>query len=274
MHADGPSPQQVATADEMIELLSVTPRPGVQGAWLGTSPAWFGPVLFGGFPIAQAIMAATREAPEGRRLHSLHAYFLRPVLAEKPTSYQVEDLRVGRSFATRRLQATQGEKTVLDMTCSFTADTDGYVYDLPPSSAMPALADAPFEPGPGPWIVRWMGPTPARPDGTRESTHRVWLKVAAPLSDDQHLHTALVGFATDLTGIGARPLHLTGDTQGIVSIDHAAWFHRPVRADRWLLYDVHSLVNSGGRGLLRGVMRDEDGKVVVSVAQETLLAVL
>ncbi len=91
------------------------------------------------------------------------------------------------------------------------------------------------------------------------------------LADDLHLHTALLGFATDWTGIGGRPLHLEGDTQGMVSLDHAAWFHRPARADDWLFYDVHSLVNAGGRGLLRGAMRDREGRIVVSAAQEMRL---
>ena len=82
----------------------------------------------------------------------------------------------------------------------------------------------------------------------------MWFRVPAALPDDEHLHTALLGFATDWTGIGGRPLHLDGDTQGMVSLDHAVWFHRPARADDWLFYDVHSLVNVGGRGLLRGTI--------------------
>jgi len=88
---------------------------------------------------------------------------------------------------------------------------------------------------------------------------------------DPHLHAALLGYATDWTGIGGRPLHLDGDTTGMISLDHAAWFHRPARADEWLLQDVQSLVNAGGRGTLRGVIRDIDGRVVASMAQEMLL---
>ena len=99
----------------------------------------------------------------------------------------------------------------------------------------------------------------------------MWFRVPSELPDDEHLHAALLGFATDWTGIGGRPLHLEGDTQGMVSLDHAAWFHRPARADEWLFYDVHSLVNAGGRGLLRGVMRDTEGRVVISAVQEMRL---
>src|SRR5205807_1557326 len=141
-----------------------------------------GDYLFGGFVIAQAIVAATRDAPEGRRLHSLHAYFLRPVLVAHEILYGVRPVREGRTFTTRRLEASQDGKAVLDMSCSFTADT-----------------------------------------------------------------------------------------QGMVSLDHAAWFHRQARADSWLFYDVQSLVNAGGRGLLRGTMRDTEGRVTVSVAQEMRL---
>jgi acyl-CoA thioesterase-2 len=206
-------------------------------------------------------------------LHSLHAYFLRPVTSNGPLSYRIRTLREGRTFTTRRVEATQFDKPVLDLTCSFAADLDAgvYVYDLPGASAV-AGPDA-FEPesGPGPWVAGFVGPTEPRADGTRESTHRMWFRIPASLPDDEQLHTALLGFASDWTGIGGRPLHLDGDIEGMVSLDHAVWFHRPARADEWLFYDVHSLVNTGGRGLLRGVMRDRDGKVVASVAQEMRL---
>jgi acyl-CoA thioesterase-2 len=97
------------------------------------------------------------------------------------------------------------------------------------------------------------------------------LRIAGALPDDPHLHAALVAFATDITGTGGRPLHLDGDIRGIVSIDHAVWFHRVLRADEWMFYDVQSLVNAGGRGLLRGTIHGPDGRLAVSVAQELLL---
>jgi acyl-CoA thioesterase-2 len=248
----------------------VTVRPEGDG-WVGGSPAWFGDYLFGGFVIAQAVYAATRTAPEGRRIHSLHAYFLRPAKTGRPISYRVVSLRDGRSFATRRLEAAQDGTPVLSMTCSFTADTDGYEYELPIGTAVPGPDQLALEPGPGPWVAAPVGPTPPAPDGTRLSTHRIWFRIPAELPDDPHLHAALIGFATDWTGTGGRPLQLEGDTQGMVSLDHAVWFHRPVRADEWLLYDVHSLVNAGGRGLLRGAMHRPDRRLAVSVAQEMLL---
>lgn len=256
---------------ETLEFLTVRPQGDGGDEWVGEAPAWFGDYLFGGFVIAQAIIAATRNAPEGRRLHSLHAYFLRPVFATESIEYRVRPIREGRSFTSRHVEASQAGKPVLDLSCSFTADTDGYVYDLPSARGVPAPEELVVEQGPGPWVAGFVGPTPPAEDGTRESTHRMWFRVPAQLPDDLHLHTALLGFATDWTGIGGRPLHLEGDTTGMVSLDHAAWFHRPVRADDWLFYDVQSLVNAGGRGLLRGAMRDVDGRVVISVAQEMRL---
>lgn len=263
-----------AALAETLAFLTLRPAAGGDAGcteWFGDAPDWFGDILFGGFVVAQSIIAATRNAPEGRRLHSLHAYFLRPVLAGKPVSYRVRPVREGRSFTSRRVEAAQDAKPVLDMTCSFTADADGYVYDLPTRTEMPARDDFPLEGGPGPWVASYLGPTPAAADGTRESTYRTWFCIPHPLPDDVHLHTALLGFATDWTGTGGRPLHLEGDITGMVSLDHAAWFHRPARADEWLSYDVSSLVNAGGRGLLRGAMRDADGRIVVSVAQEMRL---
>jgi acyl-CoA thioesterase-2 len=199
---------------------------------------------------------------------------LRPVVAAKPIAYDVRTVREGRAFTTRRVDASQDGKPTLDLSCSFTTDTGGYVYDLPGARAMPAREGLTVGGGPGPWQAAFAGPTPPRSDGTRDSTHRAWFRIPSPLPDDQHLHAALLGFATDWTGVGGRPLDLDGDMQGMVSIDHAAWFHRPARADDWLFYDVESLVNAGGRGLLRGVIRDAGGHVVVSVAQEMRLAVV
>jgi acyl-CoA thioesterase-2 len=256
---------------EMLEFLTIRPDGDSGNAWIGDPPQWFGDYLFGGFVIAQAIVAATRNPPAGRRLHSMHAYFLRPVLAALPISYVVRPIRDGRAFTSRHVDASQDGKPALEMSCSFTADTDGYVYDLPGGRDVPAPEAMTLEQGPGPWAAGFVGPTPPAADGTRESTHRMWFRIPSQLPDDEHLHTALLGFATDWTGIGGRPLHLEGDTTGMVSLDHAAWFHRPARADAWLFYDVQSLVNAGGRGLIRGVMRDTGGNVVASVAQEMRL---
>ena len=263
-------PDLAAVVAETLAYLTV--RADGEG-WIGETPPWFGDYLFGGFVIAQAVHAATRRAPEGRRIHSLHAYFLRPVAAGPPVAYDVTPIRDGRTFASRRVEASQSGEPVLTMTCSFAADGDGYEYELPAAADVPQPDADELEQstGPGPWRAAWIGPSAAAPDGTRASTHRIWFTWPLALPDDPHLHAALLAFATDWTGTGGRPLHLDGDIRGMVSLDHAVWFHRPARVDTWHLYDVHSLVNTGGRGLLRGTMRDTDGHVVASVAQEMLL---
>jgi acyl-CoA thioesterase II len=268
--AGEPEPELDAVLAETLAFTTVRPE---GDGWIGDTPPWFGDYLFGGFVVAQAVHAATRTAPPGRRIHSLHAYFLRPVRAGPPVVYAVTPIRDGRTFASRRLEATQSGEPVLTMTCSFATDTEGYEYELPGTPDLPRPDDDDLETstGPGPWRAAWIGPTPPDADGTRASTHRIWFTWPEPLPDDPHLHAALLGFATDWTGTGGRPLHLDGDTRGMVSLDHAVWFHRPARVDEWLLYDVHSLVNAGGRGLLRGTMRDTEGRVVASVAQEMLL---
>lgn len=262
-HVDAP-----ALAAEMIEYLRVQP----QGeGWTAEVPPWFGDYAFGGWVVAQAVAAAYAAAPEGRRMHSLHAYFLRPVAVGRPVSYRSIALREGRTVVTRRLDATQDGKPVLAMSYSFTTDTTGYEYDLPIAREVPDPNGLPFETGPGPWIAAYLGPTPAGADGTRSSTHRAWVRVAARLPDDPWIHAAFVAFATDWTGTGGRPLHLAGDTRGMISLDHAAWFHRPLRADEWTFIDVHSLVNAGGRGLLRGSVHGPDRRVAASMTQEMLL---
>jgi len=270
-----PAPDALA---EMLRLLTLRPGAGLDSGdgrvgetVIGDTPDWFGEVLFGGFVVAQAVAAVTRDAPEGRRLHSLHAYFLRPVIARTEVVYRIRPIRDGRAFSSRHLEATQGGKPVLEMSCSFTSEGDGYVYDLPGAADGPGPDGVAQEDGPGPWVARYLGPTAARADGTRESTHRMWFRIPHALPEDEPLHQALLAFASDWTGVGGRPLDLEGDTMGMTSLDHAVWFHRPGRADEWLYYDVQSLVNAGGRGLLRGVMRDRAGRVVISVAQEMRL---
>jgi acyl-CoA thioesterase-2 len=262
-----------AAIDEFLGVLCLDQR---GDARVGRTPDWFGPVVFGGVGLALTISAACCDAPEGSRLHSAHAHFLRPVQGAHEVAFHSEVVKAGRSFALHRVTASQGDTPVITMSCSFTRDVDGYEYDVsgipddvPPPEALPDEAD-PSE-AIGPWDARWVGPSPRRADGTRDATHRHWFRLPRMLDDDPHLHTALLGYATDWTGVGGRPLHLEGDTTGMISLDHSAWFHRPARADEWLLQDVQSLVNAGGRGTLRGVIKNRDGHIVASMAQEMLL---
>ena len=265
--------QQQAAIDEFLGLLRLERR---ADAWVGRTPDWYGPVVFGGIGLALTISAACRDAPAGTRLHSVHAHFLRPVQGDQDIAFQTDVVKAGRTVNLHQVTASQEDKPVITMRCSFTTDTDGYVYDLsgiPDGVLSPDDLPEPVDPDEeiGPWDVRWLGPSPVRADGTREATHRHWFRLPRTLDDEPHLHAALLGYATDWTGIGGRPLHLEGDTTGMISLDHAAWFHRPARADDWLLQDVQSLVNAGGRGTLRGVIRNRQGMIVASMAQEMLL---
>jgi acyl-CoA thioesterase-2 len=264
--------QRQAAIDELLELLRHERR---GDEWVGRTPDW-GPVVFGGITLALTVSAACGDAPEGSRLHSMHGHFLRPVQGGKEIVFRSDVVKAGRTFNLHHVTASQDDKPVVLMSCSFTTDTDGYVYDLsgipdgvPPPDELPPDPD-PIDHDIGPWDTRWLGPSALRSDGTREATHRHWFRIPRTI-DDPHVHAALLGYATDWTGIGGRPLHLDGDTTGMISLDHAAWFHRPARADEWLLQDVQSLVNAGGRGTLRGVIRDEQGRIVASMAQEMLL---
>ena len=253
---------------ETIEFVRVAPA---GDGWVGRTPPWFGDRIFGGFVLGQAVHAATRTAPDHGRIHSLHAYFLSPMLAGPPVDYDVQPLRDGRSFSSRLLHATQEGRPVFTMTCSFTADGEGYEYGglldphVPgPDASNPELDD-------GPWEIGNLGPTEPGADGVHDSTHRIWIRAGAPLPDDPHLHDALLAFMTDVTFTSTRPLRLEGDTRGIVSLDHTIHFHRQARADDWLFYDCHSVVNTMGRGVLRGSMYTTDRRIAASVTQETLL---
>jgi acyl-CoA thioesterase-2 len=271
--AAGRQERRQAAIDEFLDLLRHERR---GDAWVGRTPDWFGPVVFGGIGLALTVGAASRDAPAPTRLHSIHVHFLRPVLAGREVEVRSVPMKQGRTLTIHDVTTSQDGKPVITARCSFTTDTDGYVYDLsgiPEGVPMPDQLPEPDDPPDhiGPWDTRWLGPSPARPDGTREATHRHWFRLPRTLDHDPHLHTALLGYATDWTGIGGRPLDLDGDTTGMISLDHAAWFHRPARVDHWLLQDVQSLVNAGGRGTLRGVIRDRQGRIVASMAQEMLL---
>ena len=202
------------------------------------------------------------DAPAGSRLHSLHAHFLRPVQGGQEIVFRSEVVKAGphvQPAPGHRVAGRQaGHHDDLLVHRRHRRLRVRPVRDPRRTCPCPTTSPSPTTPTDdvGPWDTRWLGPSPLRPDGTREATHRHWFRLPRPLDDDPHLHAALLGYATDWTGIGGRPLHLEGDTTGMISLDHAAWFHRPARADEWLLQDVQSLVNAGGRGTLRGVIRN------------------
>jgi acyl-CoA thioesterase-2 len=226
--------------------------------------------------VGQTVMALTRDAPEGRRLHSMHAYYVRPTNGGAPVTYVIDPIRDGRAFSTRRFTASQHGKVTFEGTCSYTEDTDGYLYDQPPLSPLPSRDGGDTGWGPAGFEAVVLGPTEPDATGIYESTDRKWFRVPIDIGDDLHLHTAFFGIASDWTGIGARPRKLNWDNPeyGIASLDHAVWFHRPSDATQWHFGDMHALVNYGGRSFVRITIRDEQGRVVASVGQELLVKVL
>lgn len=245
----------------------------------------FGDRVFGGQVAGQALATATRTIEVPHRLHSLHAYFIRPGKPGVPIEYSVERTRDGRSFTTRRVLAQQGDENIFEMSCSFHAEEDGVDYQLPRATDVTEPDETPVnmmwipdgERDRIPFELRELGPSEADATGWRRSTRRVWMRIKRRLPDDPLLHACLITFLSDMGAVmGAMapvPEHQPGGMMA-ASLDHALWFHRPMRADEWFLYDLTAVSNHGARGLCRGTMHTADGVLGVSVAQEALLRVL
>lgn len=259
--------------DDLIDALTVRPGGGDRFAAPGTD-WWRGERVFGGMVVAQALRAAQAAVDPPFAVHSLHGYFLRPVRPGATTVLAVERVRDGRSFVTRRVVAESDGREVFQLTGSFHRPEEGERYQLP----MPEVpAPESVEPGdvPIPFDVRELGSTPRRPDGTYLATRRVWFRTVAGLPDDPPLHAAVIAYVSDMTGAAFRPHNLgTWGTHTDASLDHALWFHRPARADEWLLYDLQALVNAAGRSTIRGLLFTRDGTLVASMAQELLIRAL
>jgi len=251
--------------------------------------------VFGGQVAAQALVAAGRTVGDGagreRPVHSLHAYFLRPGDPAVPIVYMVDRIRDGRSFTTRRVAALQGGEPIFHLSASFQAPEAGVEHQEP----MPAAPDpeslptwheqmAPYAEELGEWYRRPRpidmrhvdGPLRPGPDaGARPPHHRLWMRADGALPDEPLLHACVVTYASDMTLLDTVMLPhglLWGGRGGgmQVSLDHAMWFHRPFRADEWLLYDQSSPTAAGSRGLATGTVWGRTGELGVSVVQEGL----
>jgi acyl-CoA thioesterase-2 len=248
--------------------------------------------VFGGQVAGQALVAAGRTVPEDRPVHSLHAYFIRPGDPTVPLIYLVERVRDGRSFTTRRVSAIQHGKTIFTLSASFQRHEPGVEHSepmpvVPPPEDIPTTAER-MEKLFGPSVQDWFGGNPIdirhigpltyeaeRDPALRTSRSLVWLRADGELPDDPLLHVCVVTYASDMTLLDSVLLAnglswMDGRTSG-ASLDHAMWFHRPFRADRWLLYAQDSPVASGARGLARGEMYTSEGELVLSVVQEGLI---
>jgi acyl-CoA thioesterase II len=260
----------------------------------GFSPDDGRPRVFGGQVAAQALVAAVRTV-EDRPVHSLHSYFLRPGDPKIPIIYEVDRIRDGKSFTTRRVVAIQNGEAIFNMAASFQKNEPGLDHQdqmpaAPPPESVPSYQElierrAASDPFFAKWakhehpiLIHDLDPIdPTRPRA-REGEHLVWWKADGELPDELVLHQCVLAYASDYTLLDAS-LHrharswLSPDMM-VASIDHAIWFHRPFRADDWLLYATDSPSASGGRGLNLGRIYSKEGTLVASVAQESLMRVL
>ena len=252
-------------------------------------------VVFGGQVLGQALSAAVQTVPPERNVHSLHAYFLRPGNVSKPIVYEVDRVRDGGSFTTRRVQAVQSGEVILTGLASFHVDEKSIEHqdqmpDAPPpeqcqseQDRMKSLAHvlAPLwrerAAAPQPFEIRWVGPEdpdPLNPE-PRPAHRMVWLKATDRLPDDPALHRYLLAYISDngliTTALMPHGIAWLGHKMQIASLDHAMWFHQPFRVDEWLLYVRSSPQAFGARGLAQGSIFTQDGRLVASVMQEGLL---
>jgi acyl-CoA thioesterase-2 len=233
--------------------------------------------LFGGQVAAQALRAAQRTVAVDHRVNSLHAYFLRPGRYGPPTEFAVDRIRDGSSFTTRRVVARQEGEAILSLDASFHRAEPGDDYQppsivgaaAPPDTAPPPRFDPPgARPHRRPFVRR-----EALLRSDPEPALAVWVRAADQLPDDDAVHACIVTYFTDMGPIGAVRRRLGWSfTMGMAaSLDHCLWFHRPVRADQWLLYRLEALAAAGARGAARGDVWTEDGTLVASVVQEGLI---
>jgi acyl-CoA thioesterase-2 len=282
-----PSAQQ--PLDDLVALLDVEPIE--VNIFRGRSPDENRQRVFGGQVAGQALVAAARTIDLGNRdVHSLHAYFLRPGDPNVPILYQVDRLRDGKSFSTRRVVAIQHGEVIFNLQASFHAHEPGLDYQITMPTNVPdpeSLPDfktrmAPYKEQLGEWYdrprpidIRYVDADPFSRENNPRSGQRVWMRAAGKLPADHVLHTCIVTYASDMTLLDTALLpHGIGWTDGKVqmaSLDHAMWFHRPFKADEWMLYDQTSLSTSSARGLAGGAIFSRDGELVVSVVQEGLI---
>ncbi len=237
--------------------------------------------VFGGQVAAQAVRAAQLTVPPERPIHSLHAYFLRPGRPGEDIDMYVERPRDGGSFTSRRVKAVQEDEVIFDMLASFHREEEGPEYQMPIALDVPSPEEAPEPQGMFgrmrsimPFEMRELGPTEPV-DGIYRSTRRAWFRTAGRLPDDPGIHTCVLSFASDMGVVSAARVPVAGEEEWQrfmgASLDHTVWFHRPVRADEWILFDLRTVSSYGARGLAAGTMHSREGVLGVSVAQEALI---
>lgn len=252
--------------------------------------------VYGGQVLAQALLSATRTVPEDRHVHSLHAYFLRPGDLKHPIIFQVDRIRDGKSFTTRRIVAIQHGKAILNMSCSFQVYEEGMSHqvtmpDVPPPEQCAdrkqmaeqfrgRISEDLLERFSRQFAIdlRHVDINSLFDNSPKEPATSVWFRLNAKLPDDYPHHAILLAYASDMTLLqtSLRPhgQSLFDPRLQVASLDHAMWFHRPFRMDEWLLYTQDSPSSSQARGFNRGSIFTRDGILVASVTQEGLIRVL
>ncbi|MDQ8037760.1 MAG: acyl-CoA thioesterase II [Pedobacter sp.] len=262
------------------------------GLFRGQSRNLVGKNVFGGQVLGQALMAAGRTV-DGRLAHSLHAYFLRAGDTTAPIVYQVENIRDGKSFATRNVKAIQHGEIIFIMSASFAVAEEGLEHqaEMPkvegpdgiPSETELRQKIAPMIPEKvraaftreRPIEIRPINPVNPFAPVKKEAIRHQWMKAQNKLPDDPFLHQCILAFASDFALMGTAMLpHGVSFVQSnmqAASLDHAMWFHRDVRVDEWLLYEMDSPNASSSRGMNYGRIFSQDGKLVATTAQEGLM---
>ncbi|MYZ47864.1 acyl-CoA thioesterase II [Propylenella binzhouense] len=277
----------------LLDILDLEPLE--HNLFRGRSPQAGWQRVFGGQVIGQALVAATRTVEPGRNVHSLHGYFMRPGDPTVPIVYQVDRIRDGKSFTTRRVVAIQHGQAIFSMSASFQVRESGLQHqmampDVPRPESLMSEEDMKalmMSSAPKPIRAYWERERPLefRPVSLKhyvsrtklEAVQRVWFRATGPLPDDPAIHDCVLAYASDMTlldtSLFAHGRSVFDSDLQVASLDHAMWFHRPFRADDWLLYDQDSPNASGSRGLTRGAIYAPDGTLVASVAQEGLIRV-
>jgi acyl-CoA thioesterase-2 len=285
------SPPAHEALDKLLRTLTLEPLEDNLFRGPRASEGW--QRVYGGLVLGQAVVAAALTVDASRPIHSLHGYFLLAGDPEREIVYEVERLRDGGSFTTRRVRAIQHGNSIFAVSASFHKQEAGYEHqsqmpDVPPPETLPGVSDllsAATTDLPESMRAYWRRERPIdvrivdasryMSREPREARQSIWLKANGPLADNPYIHQAVLAYASDFTLLDTAlvahgKLLFDPDIQ-LASLDHAMWFHRPFRADDWLLYVQDSPTASDARAYCRGAIFDRKGRLVASTVQEGLM---